>query len=439
MSQIQLSKNPYKGTRDFYPEDKRILNYIFNCWIKVVESYGYEQYDAPLLEDLAIYVAKSGQEIVNDQIYSLVDKAGRKIAIRPEMTPSVNRMVAKKRQELVYPLRLYSIPNLWRYERQQKGRFREHWQLNVDLFSEDVQQADFEMIEVADRIFKSFKANSSMYQFHINDRQLTNYFLKVYLALDETQSFKIIKLIDRFHKLDLDDFINQVDLILSNQQKQNQIVEKLLEIIKIKNPNELPKILLNDEIIKNFIKFYKVLKDNFSNLEYDPTIVRGFDYYTGFVFEVFDTDPTNNRAMMGGGRYDNLLGIFDVPTIPTIGFGLGDATITNFIISHGLMPHLSVETDLFYVNLNQANLFDRTIINYLRDQGIKIYEVQNDQRITNQIKKAIKKHIPFFMIVGENEIVSQHFKLKNLINSEEYELSLEEVAEVIKKNKLIKF
>ena len=143
MSQTQLSKNPYKGARDFYPEDKRILKYIFDCWIRVVESYGYEQYDAPLLEDLAIYTAKSGQEIINEQTYSLVDKAGRKLAIRPEMTPSVSRMVAKKRQELIYPLRLYSIPNLWRYERQQKGRFREHWQLNVDLFSDDIESANF--------------------------------------------------------------------------------------------------------------------------------------------------------------------------------------------------------------------------------------------------------------------------------------------------------
>ena len=439
MSQTQLSKNPYKGARDFYPEDKRILRYIFDCWIRVVESYGYEQYDAPLLEDLAIYTAKSGQEIINEQTYSLVDKAGRKLAIRPEMTPSVTRMVAKKRQELIYPLRLYSIPNLWRYERQQKGRFREHWQLNVDLFSDDIESANFEILEVSDKIFKSFKASRKMYQFHVNDRSLTDYFLKDYLKLNESQSFRVIKLIDRFHKLDLDDFINQLDLILSDQQKQNQTIEKLLEILNNKNPDKLPKILLNEEIVKNFIKFFEVLKANFTNLEFDSTIVRGFDYYTGFVFEVYDTDPDNNRSMMGGGRYDNLLKIFDVPPIPTIGFGLGDATMINFILSHGLLPNLSVETDLFYVNLSQTNLFDRTIINYLRDQGIRVYEVQNNQKLAHQIKKALKKHVPFFMAVGEDEISSRRFKLKNLITSQELELSLEGVVETIRQNQASKF
>jgi histidyl-tRNA synthetase len=149
---MSLSTQPYKGARDFYPEDKRAQKYMFSILRKVVESFGYQEYDAPILEPLDIYLAKSGEEIINEQLYSFEDKGERKVAIRPEMTPSVSRMVAGRRQELAYPLRLYSIPNLWRYERPQAGRLREHWQLNVDLFGISGIEADHEIIVIADTI-----------------------------------------------------------------------------------------------------------------------------------------------------------------------------------------------------------------------------------------------------------------------------------------------
>src|SRR5579863_4310812 len=160
---MSLSKQPYKGARDFYPTDKRIQKHIFAKLRLVVESFGYQEYDAPILEPLDIYLAKSGEEIVNDQLYSFEDKGGRKVAIRPEMTPSVSRMVAAKRQELAYPLRWYSVPNLWRYERPQHGRLREHWQLNVDVFGIDDVKAEMEIIQVADSILKSLGATHDMY------------------------------------------------------------------------------------------------------------------------------------------------------------------------------------------------------------------------------------------------------------------------------------
>ncbi|MEK7602765.1 MAG: ATP phosphoribosyltransferase regulatory subunit, partial [Patescibacteria group bacterium] len=149
---MALSTQPYKGARDFYPEDKRLQKYIFNKWAEVCKLFGYEEYDAPILEPLELYIAKSGEEIVNEQTYTFEDRGGRKVAIRPEMTPTVSRMVAAKRQELSYPVRWYSIPNLWRYERPQRGRLREHWQLNVDVFGIDTIQAEHELILLADKI-----------------------------------------------------------------------------------------------------------------------------------------------------------------------------------------------------------------------------------------------------------------------------------------------
>src|ERR1700722_14365853 len=161
---MALSTQPYKGARDFYPEDKRLQKYLFGVMRSVVERFGYEEYDAPILEPLDMYLAKTGEEIVNEQTYAFEDRGGRKVAIRPEMTPTVSRIVAAKRQELPYPLRWYSIPNLWRYERPQRGRLREHWQLNVDIFGVASSAAEQEIITLVDDTFKVFGATPDMYE-----------------------------------------------------------------------------------------------------------------------------------------------------------------------------------------------------------------------------------------------------------------------------------
>src|ERR1700748_3133984 len=165
---MALSTQPYKGARDFYPEDKRVQKYMFGKLRAVAERFGYEEYDAPILEPLEIYLAKTGEEIVNEQTYVFEDRGGRKVVIRPEMTPTVSRMVAAQRQELAYPLRWYSIPNLWRYERPQRGRLREHWQLNVDIFGVKDTSAELEMIMLVNDIFKAFRATPDMYEIRLN-------------------------------------------------------------------------------------------------------------------------------------------------------------------------------------------------------------------------------------------------------------------------------
>ena len=185
---MKLSTQPYKGARDFYPEDKRAQNYIFETWRRVAESYGYEEYDAPILELTEIYSAKSGEEIVDQQTYRFEDRGGRDVSIRPEMTPTVSRMIAGRRQELAYPARWFSIPNLWRYERPQHGRLREHWQLNVDVFGVGTIDAELELIMIANDIMKRFGAKDDMFQIKINSRKLTALIMADYLQLDSVQS-----------------------------------------------------------------------------------------------------------------------------------------------------------------------------------------------------------------------------------------------------------
>ena len=194
---MSLSKQPIKGARDFYPDEMRLQNYIFSSWRKVCELFGYEEYDAPILELTDLYLQKGNEEIINEQTYTFKDRGDRSLTLRTEMTPSVSRMVAARRQELAYPLRLYSIPQCWRYERMQRGRGREFYQLNVDLFGDESLNAELEMLQVTNQILKSFGAKPSMYTIKLNSRKLMNSLFTEMLKLDETQAATMGRLIDR--------------------------------------------------------------------------------------------------------------------------------------------------------------------------------------------------------------------------------------------------
>lgn len=253
----KLDTAPYKGVQDFYPEDMKVQNYIFNTWRQVAEQFGYEEYSASPLEPTEIYTEKSGAEIINEQTFTFTDRGNRSVTLRPEMTPTLARMVAARRRALKFPLRWYSIPNLFRYERPQRGRRREHWQLNVDLLGIAGIEAEVEIIKVAQQIMQSFGAEEKDFEIRINHADVENF------------------------------------------------------------------------------------KSLGANIVFDETLARGQTYYTGMVFEIFDTNKENARSIAGGGRYDNLLEIFDVEPVPTVGFGMGDITLQDFLETHGLMPNAS--------------------------------------------------------------------------------------------------
>jgi len=223
---MTLNTQPYKGARDFYPEDKRKQDYIFNIWREEARRFGYEEYDAPIIEPLEIYAAKTSDEIVNEQTYVFEDRGGRKVTLRPEMTPTVSRMVAGRRQELVYPLRWFSIPNLWRYERPQRGRLREHWQLNVDLFGVAGIEGDHELILLMDSIMQRFGAMRDMYLIRLSSRELIDYILNDLYDLDIATAKNVIHLIDKMHKLEPEDFKNALKELMPNK------TENLLGILQ---------------------------------------------------------------------------------------------------------------------------------------------------------------------------------------------------------------
>jgi histidyl-tRNA synthetase len=426
---MALSTQPYKGARDFYPEDKRLQRYMFTTWRQVVECFGYEEYDAPILEPLDIYLAKTGEEIVNDQTYVFEDRGGRKVVIRPEMTPTVSRMVAARRQELAYPLRWYSIPNLWRYERPQRGRLREHWQLNVDLFGVADNSAELEMITLVDAIFKAFGAQSTMYALRVNHRGLLDYLLGDFLGLNQAAQHDVSKLIDRLHKMDRTAFISKVDAVLTPKQRETGITEKLLAILDAKALKDLPEEAQKQPAAKELQTLLDQLKaSGITNVAFDVTLMRGFDYYTGIVFEVFDTDPDNNRSMLGGGRYDGLVGLFGVAPVPTVGFGWGDVTLQNFLLTHHLLPTIKPSTELYAVFVGAVGDAGRQVVAELRERGIAVAIGVENKKIGNQLKTADKKGIEHVVIIGESEVSSSQYTLKNLITGTEQKLNASQIA-----------
>lgn len=412
---MALSTQPYKGARDFYPEDKRLQKYMFGKMREVCERFGYEEYDAPILEPTELYLSKGNEEIIDEQTYTFQDRGDRSVTIRTEMTPTVSRMVAARRQELAYPLRWYSIPNLWRYERAQKGRLREFWQLNVDLFGVAGLEADYEIITIANEVMKAYGAKPDMYEIRLNSRKFMDYLMDHYLRLDDVQRTSFMRLIDRMHKLDRADFIARADALCTPHQRENGTVEKLLDVLDAKRFTQLPMELQQHEQLLQLKTLLSSLEDNgITNAAFDVTLMRGFDYYTDIVFEVFDKHPENRRAMLGGGRYDGLIGLFGVESLPTVGFAMGDVTLQNFLEIHGLLPSLPPETNIYVVLAGDVLEAAQKPIAQLRESGLNVAVDLSGRKLDKQLRTADKKGIRYALVIGEQELASEQFTLKNL-------------------------
>ncbi len=421
----KLSVEPYKGTRDFYPKDQFVQDYIFSIWKKTCVSFGYSEYSSSILESTELYKAKSGEEIISEQTYSFMDRGGREVTIRPEMTPTVARMVAQKRGALSFPLRWFSIPNLFRYERPQRGRLREHWQLNADLFGAEGVYADAEIVQMAYGIMRNFKAEDEQFVIHISSRKFLNYLLKDFLKLKADDAKKTSKLLDRMRKISPSEFEEQGKEILGEAE-----FSTLRKIIGTNDLFDLPAEVQSHESVEELKKLFEVLRGSgVKNIAFDIGLVRGFDYYTGIVFEVYDTSPENNRSLFGGGRYDNLVGIFGVEEVCAVGFGMGDVTIKDFLETHSLLPEYQNPVKLYICHLEGFLPEAQALCSELRTQGLNVASDLTDRKIQAQIKTADKEEIPYILVVGEEEVKTQTYKLKNLKTGEEKLSSNEQILQ----------
>ncbi len=426
-----LSSQPYKGTRDYYPEDKRVQNYIFSTWKNAVESFGYEDYLPPLLEPLELYAAKTGEEIVNEQTYTFTDRGERTVAIRPEMTPSVSRMVAARQQEIGYPARWYNIANFMRYERPQRGREREFWQLNADIFGVAGVEADIEVILMAHSIMKAFGATEKMYTVRINDRELINSMMHDYLGLSTVQGEMMIKLFDKKGKIPHEVFRDQAVEIFGKEKAADGL-RKIAKLISSNDIEALPQELSHLEAVQRLKELFRAIHlAGVRNAVFDISLMRGFDYYTGMVFEVFDNHPDNNRAMFGGGRYDGLVSLFGGEPVPTVGFAPGATTMEVFLRSHELLPDLHSTTDIYMVVLDGAEQGAQKLARQLREEGVRVAVDITGRKIDKQIKAAVKMQVPYMLFVGEKELADELYKLKNVRSENEQELSFERIVTTV--------
>lgn len=427
-----LSSQPYKGTRDYYPAEKRIQSYIFAMWRKVAMSYGYEEYGAPLLEPIEVYAAKSGQELVGEQTYTFSDRGSRTVAIRPEMTPTISRMVAARRQELAYPARLFSVANFMRYERPQRGREREFWQLNVDLFGAEGALADAEIIGMGAQFLRAFGAKDDMYTIKINNRKVINFMMAQYLELDAVQAQLMIKLFDRKNKITNEDFRDQA-IEIFGEEMAPQGLQKIAALLSAQSMADLPKEILDNSAVKEVQELFTHLqKAGITNAVFDITLMRGLDYYTGTVFEFFDNHPDNNRALYGGGRYDGLVGLFGAEPISAVGMAPGLTMTELFLQTHGLLPELASTTEVYVVVLNDAINGAMGLAAKLRAEGVNTELDITGRKLDKQLKTAIKKAIPFIIFVGEEEVAKKVYPLKDTASAEEQKLSFERIVTTIK-------
>lgn len=430
---MTISKKPYKGCRDFFPSIMKERNFIFNKMHSCAKSFSYQQYDGPLLEEVELYLAKSGEELIGEQIYDFIDKGKRHVSIRPEMTPTVARMAAQVYRETPKPFRWYSISNFMRYEKPQRGRLREFTQLNVDIFGAAEHLASFEVLDQFCHLLTSFGATDQMFEVQINDRIIVDSVFNNLLKLTNEESLKLYKVIDKSKKVSAEALDKMIRDVISNEQTIKDFksylalnsFEQLNSFIKANSldlqESSLMKLigLINNSTISNFIN-------------YDPTIVRGLDYYTGIVFECFDKHPDNRRAIAGGGAYANLLQIFKEGPLGGVGYGMGDVTLKDFLDVHNLMPNLeNSETQILIAYFDEDCQEDAFKLSAkLRDQGINT-ELNLELIKPNKVSKLVaNKSIEYVIQIGSREKEQGLVQLRNFTTKETTEIQISDIDKI---------
>jgi histidyl-tRNA synthetase len=403
------------GFRDFYPEDLALRTYIFETWRTVATRYGFEEYDGPPLEPLDLYTAKSGDEIVG-QLYNFTDKGDRAVALRPEMTPTLARMVASQAGKLRKPIRWFSIPQLFRYERQQRGRLREHFQLNCDLIGESGPLADAELIALAVDIMRAFGLGPQDVRVRLSDRRLLTAILKGrgVPAAAMGKAFEYIDKVERLRKAETEKYGFTADAFAPAS------VHDLWQVSQIRGWDQLEKELSRPSdaaaAADNLRQVYEALVamglGDF--IEVDLTIVRGLAYYTGTVFELFDAGRTL-RAICGGGRYDDLLQAVGGVQMPAVGLGMGDVVLSELLRDKGQLrsERSSIDVFLAFITHDEIPHVVR-VAHELRDAGLRVEYALSPQAVGKQLKLADARKARVAVVVGPDEWARGEVMMKDL-------------------------
>ncbi|MBN2146857.1 MAG: histidine--tRNA ligase [Anaerolineales bacterium] len=412
-----------KGTRDFYPEEMARRTWLSNILREVSESFGYQEYEGPFLESIDLYAAKSGEELVKEQSFVFPDRGGDLITLRPELTPSLARMVATRQRQLVYPLRWWSFGPFWRYERPQKGRTREFFQWNIDMLGAESPEADAELVAIIAVFFKRVGLSPRDVAILVNNRRLLDAEFSAIGIAPETRP-NIARWVDRRDKMRSDEWeAYGSEIGLSPAQLQS--MKTLLQNQELWKKSE--------ELVRLFAALEALGVSEY--IRYDPSIVRGLDYYTGTVFEAFDISGGVRRAILGGGRYDNLLADVGGEPLTGVGFAMGDVVISLVLESKGLIPENLGQTPAEIL----VTVFDQECITAslafaaeLRQAGIRAICYPEPAKLPKQLKYADRIGIRTAIVIGPEEIAQGMVAVKDLSTSEQQVLPRAQAIEILR-------
>ena len=412
-----------KGTREFYPEEMALRNYLHQKVRQASESFGYQEWDAPYIESLELYAAKSGEELVKKQSFTFEDRGGSQVTLRPELTPSLARMVAKKQRQLAYPVRWWSFGPFWRYERPQKGRSREFFQWNIDLLGPDSPEADAELIAVAAKFMRSVGLGPNLARVYVNNRRLMDAKFNA-LSIPKDQRLALSNLVDRRSKMKAEAWTKYALKIGLSQAQLDGFIEIL-------DDKELWKE--SEDLVRLFAALDALGVSEY--VEFDPNTVRGLLYYTGTVFEAFDVSGSVRRSILGGGRYNNLLADVGGDPLSAVGFAMGDVVAGIVLEENGLLPEFGdspapVMMTLFDENLQIESL---KLTAEIREAGINVTMYPKAKNLGKQFKFADKIGAKIALVLGPDEVENSRVAIKNLTNGEQVSVPRAQIPEKIRK------
>jgi histidyl-tRNA synthetase len=426
-----MSTGPLPGFRDFYPEQYAERAFIQTTWRTVAERYGFAEYDGPPLESTELYTRKSGDEIIG-QLYNFTDKGGREIALRPEMTPTLARMVSARANALPKPVRWFAIPQLFRYERAQRGRLREHFQLNVDIVGEADVRADAELVACAVDVLRAFGLTHDDVVVRFSDRRVLNALL-TYLDLPPSLNSPVYAVFDKIHRTPVDESRNRLVTAGVPLNTADQLIELARHGTMAGERLEDAGERLNIPEIARLVRYQQevgaLLGDSADKwLALDLSIVRGLAYYTGIVFEIFDRKG-ELRAVCGGGRYDGLLAAIGGADLPALGFGMGDVVLAELLRDRGLMPDVHTALDYWVAGDDAAISYVLQVAGRLRRKGHRVEYALRAQSLNAQRKAAERAQARFFAIVRSEVPSTERILVRRLADDAEQTMGIEQLID----------
>jgi len=427
--------DPLPGFRDFYPEECSIRNFIFAKWRQVCRAHNFAEYDAPILQPTELFIEKSGPEIVS-QLFNFTDKGEREVTLRPEMTPYVCNMIAARAASLKRPLRWFSIGEFFRYERPQKGRLRSFYQLNADIFDEADTSAEVQLMALAVDLFRAFGLTKDDFAVRLSDRTLWLEYLAA-LGLAPDTALKVLQIIDKWEGEEPAEIKSKLAALSpGNSEKLYQSIQELMTVKSVEALESFLKAQKEIwEKVSPRLQDWNVLLKDLSSLgisdyiQVDLSIVRGLAYYTGFVFEIFEKKG-KARALGGGGRYNDLIKKLGGPSMPAVGFALGDVTTLDLLSSMNLIPAFLQSCDLYLAYTSDATRSKAlALLPQLREAGFSVEVSLKPLGFGKQMKAADKAGARKVLILGDEELAKGVCKLKELVTGKEIELPLEKLLE----------